>query len=67
MHFKVKYSTNMGKLKKSYSERKKLDILCIRFLIDGEQISDEATPKSLGLQDEDVIEVWNQQTGGFYF
>ena len=91
IHFRVKQTTQMGKLKKSYSERvgvpvtslrwvystkktlKKSDftlfyILSIsalhRFLFDGRRINDDETPKALEMEQDDVIEVYQEQTGG---
>ena len=45
IHFKVKFSTQMGKLKKSYSERQGVPVSSLRFLFDGKRINDEETPK----------------------
>uniref|UniRef100_A0A8C6L4P5 Rad60/SUMO-like domain-containing protein n=1 Tax=Nothobranchius furzeri TaxID=105023 RepID=A0A8C6L4P5_NOTFU len=42
IHFKVKMTTHLKKLKESYSQRQ------------------------LGMEDEDVIEVYQEQTGGFW-
>ena len=54
----------MGKLKKSYSERVGAPIASLRFLFDGKRINDEETPKSLEMEQDDVIEVYQEQTGG---
>ena len=54
----------MGKLKKSYSERVGAPIASLRFLFDGKRINDDETPKSLELEQDDVIEVYQEQTGG---
>ena len=91
IHFRVKQTTQMGKLKKSYSERvgvpvtslrwvsisaKTTWILCFtlfyilssvymsRFLFDGRRINDDETPKALEMEQDDVIEVYQEQTGG---
>ena len=91
IHFRVKQTTQMGKLKKSYSERvgvpvtslrwvsistKTIGILCFtlfytlssvamhRFLFDGRRINDDETPKALEMEQDDVIEVYQEQTGG---
>ncbi|KAI6203784.1 hypothetical protein M3Y94_00596400 [Aphelenchoides besseyi] len=64
VHFRVKYGTSMGKLKKSYAERTGVAIGSLRFLFDGRRINDEDTPKSLGMEDDDVIEVYQEQLGG---
>merc|ERR1712176_169488 len=64
IHFKVKFSTQMGKLKKSYSERQGVPINSLRFLFDGKRINDDETPKALEMENDDVIEVYQEQTGG---
>lgn len=82
MHFRVKRTTLMSKLKKSYSERIGSQVSSLRFLFDGRRINDEDTPKSvrsspyvatntheylnlqLEMENDDVIEVYQEQTGG---
>ena len=82
IHFRVKNTTSMAKLKKSYSERvvsylssdlsTSLTIIIIqgvpvdslRFLFDGRRINDADSPKMLEMENDDVIEVYQQQTGG---
>ena len=82
IHFRVKQTTQMGKLKKSYSERVgvpvtslrylqesvKCDVINLflfRFLFDGRRINDDETPKALEMEQDDVIEVYQEQTGGY--
>ena len=64
IHFRVKMTAQMGKLKKSYSERVGAPIASLRFLFDGKRINDDETPKSLEMEQDDVIEVYQEQTGG---
>ena len=64
IHFRVKMSTQMGKLKKSYSERVGVPVSSLRFLFDGRRINDDETPKALEMEQDDVIEVYQEQTGG---
>ena len=64
IHFRVKMTTQMGKLKKSYSEHVGAPIASLRFLFDGKRINDDETPKSLEMEQDDVIEVYQEQTGG---
>ena len=80
IHFRVKHTTQMGKLKKSYSERVgvpvtslrysydffiySLQVFLFRFLFDGRRINDDETPKALEMEQDDVIEVYQEQTGG---
>merc|ERR1712166_729880 len=65
IHFRVKMTTQMGKLKKSYSERVGVPVSSLRFLFDGSRINDDETPKQLEMEQDDVIEVYQEQTGGF--
>ena len=67
IHFRVKMSTSMAKLKKSYAERVGVPVSSLRFLFDGKRINDEETPKALEMEQEDVIEVYQEQTGGYFF
>merc|ERR1712168_1132313 len=64
IHFRVKQTTQMGKLKKSYSERVGVPVTSLRFLFDGRRINDDETPKALEMEQDDVIEVYQEQTGG---
>lgn len=65
VHFRVKFGTTMGKLKKSYADRTGVSVSTLRFLFDGRRIQDEDTPKSLEMEEDDVIEVYQEQLGGF--
>ncbi|EGI67360.1 Small ubiquitin-related modifier [Acromyrmex echinatior] len=64
IHFRVKMTTQMGKLKKSYSDRVGVPMTSLRFLFDGKRINDDETPKQLEMENDDVIEVYQEQTGG---
>ena len=64
IHFRVKMTTAMGKLKKSYSERVGVPVTSLRFLFDGKRINDDETPNSLEMKQDDEIEVYHEQTGG---
>uniref|UniRef100_A0AC34F716 Small ubiquitin-related modifier n=1 Tax=Panagrolaimus sp. ES5 TaxID=591445 RepID=A0AC34F716_9BILA len=65
VHFRVKYGTSMAKLKKSYAERTGVNINSLRFLFDGRRIGDEDTPKTLEMEEDDVIEVYQEQLSVF--
>ena len=62
--FKIKKSTKMSKVFKAYASRKGVEESALRFLLDGERISDTDTPKMLELEDEDQIDCVLQQVGG---
>jgi len=64
VHFRVKLTTQMGKLKKSYADRIGVATNSLRFLFDGRRIDDQDTPKSLEMENDDVIEVYTEQVGG---
>merc|ERR1719509_548290 len=56
IHFRVKQTTQMGKLMKAYSERSGVCLLSIRFLFDGRRIQYDETPKELEMKQDDIIE-----------
>ncbi|XP_045719742.1 small ubiquitin-related modifier 1-like [Mirounga angustirostris] len=64
IHFKMKMTTHPKKLKESYSQRQGVPMNSLRFLFEGQRIADIHTPKELGMEEEDVIEVYQEQTGG---
>ena len=47
VHFKVKMTTSLGKLKRYYSERQGVSISSLRFFFDGRRINDDETPKQV--------------------
>ena len=47
IHVRVKMTTQMGKLKKSYSERVGVPVSSLRFLFDGRRINDDEAPKQV--------------------
>ncbi len=63
--FKIRQTTPMSKLMAVYCQRKQMSPSSIKFLFDGSRISDDATPKSLGMEENDVIDAMLQQTGGY--
>lgn len=40
-------------------------VTSLRFLFDGRRINDTDTPKQLEMENDDVIEVYQEQSGGF--
>jgi hypothetical protein len=54
----------MEKVFKTYAQRKGVDLNAIRFLYDGEVVSNDATPDELGLEDLDQIDCMVAQIGG---
>ncbi len=48
----------------AYASRKGVDVNALRFLLDGERIQENDSPKMLELEDEDQIDCVLQQLGG---
>ena len=61
LNFRVKMSTNMGMLKKSYAERFGFPVSSLKFLFRGHLINDDESPKALKMEQDDIIEVYQQQ------
>ena len=64
IHFRVKMTTSMSKIMKNYAERVGVPLSSLRFAVDGERIKDADTSASLGLENDDIIDVFQEQTGG---
>jgi len=63
--FKIRKHTKMSKVFDTYAQRKGVQATSLRFMVDGERIDDNHTPKSLELDDQDQIDCMLEQTGGF--
>ncbi|XP_058575693.1 small ubiquitin-related modifier 1-like [Neofelis nebulosa] len=63
IHFKVKMTTHLKRLKEAYCQTQGVPVNSVRFLFAGQGIAGNHTPKELGMK-EDVIEVHQEQTGG---
>jgi small ubiquitin-related modifier len=62
--FKIKKTTKMSKVFETYAQRKGVQSTSLRFLLDGERIDKDSTPKMLELDDQDQIDCMLEQTGG---
>ncbi|KAJ2313112.1 hypothetical protein H4R23_004542 [Coemansia sp. Cherry 401B] len=62
--FKIKRSTKLAKLMQAYCSRTGKSSGTVRFLVDGERITGESTPETLGLEDGDTIDAMTEQVGG---
>ena len=62
----MKQTTQIVKLMMSFSERVGVPYQSLIFLFDGQIIRDYETPKDLEMEQDDVIEVYQEQTGGGY-
>lgn len=54
----------MTKVFETYANRKGVQAGSLRFLLDGERIEGDTTPKMLELEDQDQIDCMLEQTGG---
>ncbi|KAL5234116.1 hypothetical protein ACI65C_001526 [Semiaphis heraclei] len=64
VHFRVKAATALVRLKRSYCSKLGFQVDELRFVFDGHRITDDDTPKSLGMINDDVIEIYQERTGG---
>merc|ERR1712194_837656 len=64
VQFKIKKATPLRKLMDAYCSRLGLQASQVRFMVDGERIAPDDTAEKLGLEDEDLIDVAMEQTGG---
>ena len=55
VQFRIKKTTQMGKLKKNYSKRVGVHATTLRFLFDSRRISLNDTPRTLEMEQDDVI------------
>jgi len=54
----------MSKVFATFAERRGVQMSSLRFLLDGERIDPDTTPKMLELEDQDQIDCVLEQTGG---
>jgi small ubiquitin-related modifier len=54
----------MQKVFETYAQRKGVQSSSLRFLLDGERIEPDSTPKMLELDDQDQIDCMLEQSGG---
>ncbi|XP_058400692.1 LOW QUALITY PROTEIN: small ubiquitin-related modifier 1-like, partial [Diceros bicornis minor] len=66
IHFTVKMTTHLKKLKNSYYQIHRVAINSFTFLSEGQTIADNHTPKELEMKQEDVIEVFQEETGRIF-
>ncbi|XP_070552731.1 small ubiquitin-related modifier 3-like [Ptychodera flava] len=64
VQFKIKRHTPLKKLMNAYCDRQGLRRNAIRFTFDGNPINEEDTPSQLEMEDDDIIDVFQQQIGG---
>ena len=64
LHFRIKTTTRIGKLKRSYSKRVGVAATSLRFLLQDRRISNDDTPRSLKMEQDNAIKTCQEQTGG---
>jgi len=65
IHYRVKQTTQLVKVKKCFTERIGVPMNSLRFLYDGRRIVDEDTPGTLEMESGDDITVHNELGGKF--
>nr|XP_053775366.1 small ubiquitin-related modifier 1-like [Desmodus rotundus] len=63
IHFKVQMTAHLKKLKESYCQRQDVPMNSLRFLFEHQRIADNHNPKEVRIEEEDVIEVYQEHTG----
>merc|ERR1711881_54982 len=66
VQFKIKKHTPLRKLMQAYCDRQGLQISLVRFRFDGNPVKETDTPLALEMEDEDTIDVFQSQTGGYF-
>ncbi|KAG5363670.1 Ubiquitin-like protein SMT3 [Yarrowia sp. B02] len=62
--FKIKKSTQLKKLIDAFCQRQGKQKSSLRFLYDGQRVTDTDTPETLQIEDGDTIEAHQEQLGG---
>lgn len=64
--YKVKMTTPMGKLMSNHAQRVGQSIKTLRFHFGPRRINEDDTPKTLEIDTEGQIDVFAEQTGGYF-
>ncbi|KAH6613972.1 ubiquitin-like protein-like protein SMT3 [Boeremia exigua] len=62
--FKIKRTTQLGKLMNAFCDRQGKNINSVRFLFEGTRVGPTDNPDTLDMQDGDTLEVHQEQIGG---
>ncbi|KAJ8108771.1 hypothetical protein OPT61_g7940 [Boeremia exigua] len=62
--FKIKRTTQLGKLMNAFCDRQGKNIQSVRFLFEGTRVGPTDNPDTLDMQDGDTLEVHQEQIGG---
>mmetsp|Transcript_6484 Transcript_6484/g.6630 ORF Transcript_6484/g.6630 Transcript_6484/m.6630 type:complete len:183 (+) Transcript_6484:63-611(+) len=64
MLFKVKKATKMQKIFDAYASKRGMPTSSLRFMLDGERIKGDQTPKMMELEENDQVDVMLETVGG---
>jgi hypothetical protein len=64
LFFRVKKTVKMSKVIDTYCSRQGIALRNVRFLFDGVRLQPKDTPESLEMENDDIVDVVLQQTGG---
>ncbi|XP_033037467.1 small ubiquitin-related modifier 1-like [Trachypithecus francoisi] len=62
IHFKVKMTTHLKKLKEVYCQRQSVPMNLLGFLFESQRSADNHISKELGMEEEDMIEAYQEPT-----
>ena len=62
--FKIRSDTRLGKVFNAYSKRRGVEKETLRFTFEGARIEEDDTPAGLDIEEGDMIDVFQEQTGG---
>ncbi|KAL7529610.1 hypothetical protein ACHAXR_003051 [Thalassiosira sp. AJA248-18] len=57
-NFKIKKTAQLVTLKQLYADQQGVSMVSLRFLYDGQRVLDDDSPKTLEMEEGDVIEVY---------
>eukprot|EP00102_Acyrthosiphon_pisum_P020317 XP_016657527.1 PREDICTED: small ubiquitin-related modifier-like isoform X2 [Acyrthosiphon pisum] len=64
VRFRVKAGSAFIRLKRSYCSKMGFEVDQVRFMFDGYRITDDDTALKLGMTDNDIVEIYQEKTGG---
>ena len=63
-HLNIPKNTPLSKVMSAYCEREIVRLVSKKFIFEGNRINDTDTPTSLGMEEGDGIDVFQEQIGG---
>lgn len=65
IHFKIKKGATLKKLMDAWAKRQGKDVSALVFTFEGITLTPEHTPEDLAMENNDIIEVYRHQSGGY--